>query len=325
MKGSWKKALMGGLWLGLCLPFLAACSHDDEGPGAVPAREQDCEVTMSVRIEASSLRGMGDPGSDAAEGAGWTKIDVFLVYNWGQVLQYTINGPSTKEKFMAYAGQLKGVYAVAYQEVAGHVVAASDEQAILDLQTASLNDMNDNNVKREYLLSLFSGKSMGAVEIVKGGTNEIKVTLHRAIAKVDVQWDVQDAYDPEGGNYVEAKMGSITLSGMDKGYFFSESHTSDGPFEFESTYTANAPVSERNGRTYFYTFAGAKNSFAFKIKHRKGSGSDMTTSYTATFGNALPASSWHKVNLTVSGKTFKTEATGENVDLTLTTPTTQNN
>lgn len=324
MKGSWKKALMGGLWLGLCLPFLAACSHDDEGPGAVPAREQDCEVTMSVRIEASSLRGMGDPGSDAAEGAGWTKIDVFLVYNWGQVLQYTINGPSTKEKFMAYAGQLKGVYAVAYKEVAGHVVAASDEQAILDLQTASLSGISDNNAKREYLLSLFSGKSMGAVEIVKGGTNEIKVTLHRAIAKVDVQWDVQDAYDPEGGNYVEAKMGSITLSGMDKGYFFNESRGAVEQLTFESTYTANAPVSERNGRTYFYTFAGAKNSFAFKIKHRKGSESDITTSYTATFDNALPASSWHKVNLTVSGKTFKTEATGGEVNLIL-TPATQNN
>ena len=111
-------------------------------------------------------------------------------------------------------------------------------------------------------------------------------------------------------------MSDITFWGLSQGYFFpGEKAVAEPALEHEATYRMNSPISERNGRTYFYTFSGAKNYFNFVVKHRVAEALDeKKTSYTATFVNALERSSWHKVNLTVSGTTF--EETTKELNLT---------
>ena len=320
-----------GLMLLLCIPFWTACNNDDV-PEAAIEPQKDCEVSVSIRLNAKSLRAMGDPGEEVDEfdSQYWTRIDIFLVYSWGQVLQYTLDKDyksGEMRKFTAFAGVVKAVYAVAYNDevLVGHNFAPYSEQDILNLQTPSITSLDAADEKK-YLLSLFSGmtdktKEGQPIEVVKEGTTEIKVGLDRLAAKVDVQWDAQDAY--EGDKYVEAKMSDITFRGTSQGYFFpGEKAVAEPALDHEAAYRMNSPISERNGRIYFYTFSGAKNYFNFVVKHRVAETPDeKETFYTATFANALERSSWHKVNLTVSGTTFE-ETTKE---LNLTQKTAANN
>lgn len=300
---------MEWLWL-FCLPCWTACGGEEPaGEALLPPK--DCEVTVSVRLEAASLKGMGDPGSDTGEGKSeWTRIDVFLVYDWGQVLQYSLGGdyvPGKEQKFYAFAGTVRDVYAVACKETGGTTVAASSEQDIRDLRTASLSGFPTAEGKKAYLLSLFSGQTGKAIEIEKDKIATIRVTLQRIIAKVDVQWDAEDAYSPEG--YVEARMGGITLYGTEKGWFFPQFHQAEESLTYTDHYQAGDAVSERNGRTCFYTFPCQKNKFTFSVSHRKAGESDKKeTRYTAEFLSPLDAASWHKVNLSVKGTSFEAES-----------------
>ena len=58
MKKHWNKILEWGLWLVVCLPLFAACSDNDEGPGAEPVREKDCEVSVGIRLDIPVLKDM---------------------------------------------------------------------------------------------------------------------------------------------------------------------------------------------------------------------------------------------------------------------------
>mgnify|MGYP001028833856 FL=1 len=129
-----------GLMLLLCIPFWTACN--DDVPEAAIEPQKDCEVSVSIRLNAKSLRAMGDPGEEVDEFASqyWTRIDIFLVYSWGQVLQYTLDKDyksGEMRKFTAFAGVVKAVYAVAYNDevLVGHNFAPYSEQDILNLQT----------------------------------------------------------------------------------------------------------------------------------------------------------------------------------------------
>ena len=53
-----------GLMLLLCIPFWTACNNDDV-PEAAIEPQKDCEVSVSIRLNAKSLRAMGDPVLDA--------------------------------------------------------------------------------------------------------------------------------------------------------------------------------------------------------------------------------------------------------------------
>ena len=336
MKGHWNKILGWGLGLGLCLPLLLACGNEDEVPGADPVREKDCEVSVGIRLNTPVLRDMGDPGtSPGDDAANWDKLDLFLVYDWGQVLQYTLTREQLEaanpHQFNAYAGTLKGLYGVAYRTMAGAPsVSASSEDAIKNLRTAALSGMTSEE-KMEYMFSVFSGSRFEdedglPMEIKKEGRTELNITLSRLITKVDVQWDVEDAY--AGGVYTVVKMNEIDFFGLDSGLFFPENETqvlpsiADGQPEpedvYKSAYKADSPISERNGRTYFYTFPGVANKFRFRVDYAKDGVSNGLKNYIATFNDKLGRSTWHKVNITVKGESF----TGNgNISLTPSAPT----
>ena len=221
MKKHWNKILEWGLWLVVCLPLFAACSDNDEGPGAESVREKDCEVSVGIRLDIPVLKDMGDPGESPGDDvADWDKLDLFLVYDWGQVLQYTL----TKEElvaanphsFNAYAGTLKGLYGVAYKTVSGApAVSASNEEAIKNLRTAQVSNITTPEDKKAYMLSLFSGAKLASgdapMEIKKEERTELRIILSRLITKVDVQWDVEDAY--ASGVYTKVKMNEIEFFG----------------------------------------------------------------------------------------------------------------
>ena len=261
---------------------------------------------------------MGDPGESPGDDvADWDKLDLFLVYDWGQVLQYTLTKEELEEvnphPFNAYAGTLKGLYGVAYKTVAGApTVSASNEEAIKNLRTAQLSNITTPEDKKAYMLSLFSGAKLASgdapMEIKKDERTELHIILSRLITKVDVQWDVEDAY--ASGVYAKVKMNEIEFFGLDSGLFFPENEAQqlpslgDADGIYKSAYKANSPISERNGRTYFYTFPGVANKFRFIVDYATNETPMGSKTYIATFNDKLGRATWHKVNFTVKGESF---------------------
>lgn len=166
------------------------------------------------------------------------------------------------------------------------------------------------------MLSLFSGAKLASVdepmEIKKDGKTELRIILSRLITKVDVQWDVEDAY--ASGVYTKVKMNEIEFFGLDSGLFFPENETlqlpslgdreSEPDDIYKSAYKANSPISERNGRTYFYTFPGVANKFRFIVDYATNETPKGSKTYIATFNDKLGRATWHKVNFTVKGESF---------------------
>lgn len=320
MKGCKYEFIRQGMRICVCLLLATACSYDDGPAGTEAAREKDCEVSVAVTLDAPLLRGMGDPGAPPEEDAAeWDRLDLFLVYDWGMVLQHTLTSGQLEagnpNTFNAFAGKLKGLYGVAYKTVAGAAaVTASSEEEVKGLRTANLGGMAVGD-KLDYMLSLSSGKVLPSdadpMEIKKDATNEFRVRLTRLITKVDVQWDVQDAY--ASGEYTRVRMNGIEFFGLDNGLFFPENETRSLPdisagSQVEGIYTtayvADAPVSQRNGRTYFYTFPGVANKLRFVVDYSTAGTPSGRKTYVAVFQDKLERSTWHKVNFTVKGNTF---------------------
>ena len=176
----------------------------------------------------------------------------------------------------------------------------------------------------QNIKDIFSGISR-EVTIEKGTTNVITVTCTRLAAKIDVQWDAQGAY--ENGKFIEASMSEITLNGLAQGYVFPSkvsNITYSSIIDGVATFTANDPISERNGRTYFYTFPMVgqdltgevkKNAIQFTVTYNDGSGA-VNQKYTATFDEPSNPNTWYKVNIQVNGTTAS--ATEGNHELVLT-------
>ena len=286
----------------------------------------DSRVMLTVRMAGSGelkSASVSDPGNDHGENMpAWETLGVYLAYDNGEVLCYELSREAYEDSvrqcatagfdhhvtFSAFEGNMT-VYAVAFG--AGQtfqVVDGLDE--LRNLTTASLEDLQDAAARNTYMKSLFSGKS-AEVQVSQEVSTHIDVTLQRLAAKVDVQYDVQDAY--EQGGYTQATMSAITFKGWPQGFFFPDEATAPSPtLDFDQQ--ADGTVSERNGRVVFYTFPGAQNEFGFTIDYT----SDGTegrwngpVNYTARFKNALAPDTWHYVRFTVRG----TQAAATGIEL----------
>lgn len=299
-------------WLTMIVIMGLLVSCIDDKYSSACSSGMDCEVSVSVSVNTVS-KAMGDPGMGHDEDLDsyWEYIDLYLVYANGHVVHWQLtrddyenNNPVT---FTTLEGSAK-VYAVAYGK--GHTATvATNMDEVKNLKTSPVTAISGNAARREYMLSLFSGVSADWQVIdAEQQTTYFSVTLHRLVSKVDVQWDVQDAY--ENGSYVEASMGSISLNGAAESYFFPDEAT-DGALQEETglqTYVNAPDISDRNGRTYFYAFPG-QCSFDFSINYTPGSGGGELSGekrYKGTFPEMLQQASWYKVNVTVKGTVLDT-------------------
>ena len=149
--------------------------------------------------------------------------------------------------------------------------------------------------------NIFSGIS-DEIDIIKGEQNIITVICTRLAAKIDVQWDAQGAY--ADGKYTDAKMSDITLYGVAQGYIFPSEVASQSNTMIAAAVTAGNAVSERNGRTYFYTFPGKGSAINFSVTYTPGIGGGTLTGkqdYKASFPSEIESNTWYKVNINVSG------------------------
>lgn len=298
---NWKSYIMAvGLLFGA-----SSCVYEEHVPEPAVA---DAEMRLSVSFNTGTRA--GDPGSDhGEETANWKTLGIYVVYTNGQYQTFVFDKDTFKspQSFWVYEGTAE-VYAVALP-VGYKLPVCRTVDDIKNMQT--LIDSESGAASNQNIKDIFSGIS-SEVTIEKGKQNIITVSCTRLAAKIDVQWDAQGAY--ADGKYTDAKMSEITLDGLAQGYVF-PSKVSNPTYTISpnvATFTAKDPISERNGRTYFYTFPGVNNAINFTVDYTVGNGGVLTgtQTYKATFQDANKANTWYKVNIDVKGT--KTSATGDN-------------
>lgn len=306
-----------GLWGAL---FMMACGDD------LPAGDEQQRMEIQVRLgtAGATTRSIGDPGTDHGE---WTaevdSIALFLVYEENDVVVEKFLASKLTETDGVYKIPLfvksgtVDAYAVAYRSPQGFDKDHFNNKTnILNMKSLDLEkdaglfgkELTDGSGKKtataqEYMRNLFSGWKAN-IDIPL--SESVEIQLDRQIAKVDVQWDVQDAYDAASDAYTEVGMSKMTFYGMTFCYLFPDEKTMTDRPELVTTgfYTCNSAISQRNGRAYFYTFPESANSdkvkFEFTLTYTGESTSQKNT-YTATFNQRLEADVWYKVNINVKG------------------------
>lgn len=321
--------------------LFVACSHDDEDRPAPDV--ETVRLIISVPATSASTR-MGDPGTAVDEGADWDRLAVILAYfDDSQVtlpnneVQVTTISKEDFEKLPIYGntnyrllsidaqpGKVY-IYGVTYSKDADNnpssAIAGCKTNAEVQALTIS-NDYSEDNGTIDYskfvsvATGYYKGNGTGLTqfEIKEGGTSGVGIptmTLTRLAAKIDIQWDAADAYDP--GGYTDVKVtgfkynSNTNVEGVGFGRLFpdlvSASATAiGGSKEFYNT----SEISQRNGRVYHYVFPDgvSKPSVTFNISAKKtGVTPDPSADYTLTFKSALQKATWYKVNATIKGIT----------------------
>lgn len=319
--GKWLFCFWGAL-------FMMACGDDLPGD-----EQQRMEIQVRLGSPGATTRSIGDPGTDHGE---WTaevdSIALFLVYEDKSVIikkflasNLTKTGGVYKIPLFVKSGKV-AAYAVAYRSPQGFDATHFDNETnILNMKSLDLDkdaelfgkELTDGSGGRtataqEYMRNLFSGSKS---DITIPLSESVTIQLDRQIAKVDVQWDVQDAYDASSGAYTEVGMSDITFYGMTFCYLFPDKKTMTETPGLVTTgaYTCSSAISQRNGRAYFYTFPESANStdkvkFEFTLNYTTGESTSQANTYTATFNQPLEADVWYKVNINVKG--METDGTG---------------
>lgn len=301
----------------LCLLIAFSCQKEE-----FPSAE---EVFLYIHLPADNITKVGDPGVDHGEwSASIDSIAVFMVQGENVSLnKYAVNSLRKDDNGTYYIPLILGqsdinIYAVAYTAPQTFGEKYSLTQ-LLNLNTINLNDAKfkdgekySETKRKECMMNLFSGRGT----VTPSSEKSVTIYLTRLVSKVDVQWDVQDAYDSTTDKFVEVRMSEIVFSGLDFAYFFPDKKTDNVTQNLITTglYSCNSAISERNGRCYFYTFPeqtvdvnsekiNAKIEFTLRYSYKNEDGTIGTTDkeYTATFKDNLLPAVWYKVNINVKG------------------------
>lgn len=287
----------------LCLLIAFSCQKEE-----FPSAE---EVFLYIHLPADNITKVGDPGVDHGEwSASIDSIAVFMVQGENVSLnKYDVDNLRKDDNGTYYIPLILGqsdinIYAVAYKAPQTFGETYSWDQ-LRNLKTINLNDEKfkdgenySETTRKECMMNLFSGSGT----VTHSSEESVTIYLTRLVSKVDVQWDVQDAYDSTTDKFVEVRMSEIAFHGKQSAYFFKNEDTGDG-FIDSDVYSCNSAISERNGRSYFYTFPGNGVYFKFTLNYKKEGKTDYTSKdYTATFNdNLLLPAVWYKVNINVKG------------------------
>lgn len=322
--GKWLFCFWGAL-------FMMACGDDLPGD-----EQQRMEIQVRLGSSGATTRSIGDPGTDHGE---WTaevdSIALFLVYEDQSVVIKKFLASNLTETDGVYKIPLYvksgtvDAYAVAYRSPQGFdETHFNNKTNILNMKSldlekdAGLFGITDGiggktATAQEYMRNLFSGWRAN-IDIPL--SESVEIQLDRQIAKVDVQWDVQGAYDAASNEYTEVGMSKITFSGMTFCYLFPDDEkttTTETPGLVKTgAYTCSSAISQRNGRAYFYTFPeSAAGTVKFEFTLTYTGASDPSKKYTATFSDLLKADVWYKVNINVKG--MSTDTSGDITEITL--------
>lgn len=309
---------------------LTATSCADDGGAVASGSRQKVQLLVSVPTQtaAASQHRLVDPGTAVPEGTDWDRLTVILAYEDGsRVIKTTL----TKTDFEELADYQPGVklltidawlgdayiYGVTYSSTA----TGNPETAINDCQSnTAVQDLTISNTYASGDVAKFVSVATGyyqtsesknqpapftvTAEGVGPVSNLPTITLTRLATKIDVQWDVADAYDK---GYTDMKLTDFSLTGTASGYLFPAISHSSALDQSKVTFTNTTPISQRNGRQYHYTFTDGMTvpTITFNISGKQNGttdvSKDVSKDYTLKFQTPLQPATWYKVNATISG------------------------
>ena len=340
----------------------SSCSTDDDG-GTTPVDYGRQTVQLYLSVPSSNATRIGDPGQAVPEGEDWDRLAVMIEY---------VDGIQTdKDKY--YLKIIKreeyenlderdgyrwigldllpgkvNIYGVTYSSDATN----NPEQAITDIATnggsyKELEISNDYAMNDEAHVAKFLSVATGFYQDESGNLKDFVVEanpdwtaedmptmrLTRLAAKIDIQWDAQEAY---GSAYSDIKVTGFTFSGDNaeannstdeneksgSGRLFpfltlgKDNATQLTPLSGSKTFINQTPISQRNGRVYHYVYPDgvSTHKVTFNItakKEENGITTNVNNNYIYTFNAKLQKATWYKIRTYIKG--FTNQVTDINI------------
>ena len=326
----------------------ASCSGDDTagsdptGPGT--AGDQLQTVRLYLNVPSTATARVGDPGYPTGEGEDWDQLAVMIESANGEAI--TADGSHYYVKTLSIEGykalpEQSGyhllpidlvkdskvyIYGVTYSSTAANNPSADITEVVTNNGTFANLEIPNNysETSRQIDAAKFLSVATGYYE--KGGSRVFTVTqptgdpydpatmptmtLTRLAAKIDIQWDAQDAYP----DYTDVKVTDFTFDNNteqpdgtetnNNGALFPALHSvtnADGHTTFYNT----TAISQRNGRVYHYAFPnGSTPEVRFTITSQSAdnpTAASVTNTYTFKFKDKLQKATWYKLNVTIRG------------------------
>ena len=337
----------------LSLSF-SSCSTDDDG-GTTPVDDGRQTVQLYLSVPSSNATRIGDPGQAVPEGDDWDRLAVMIEYVDGiqtdkdkyylKIIKREEYENLDKRDGYRWIGLdlLPGkvnIYGVTYSSDATN----NPEQAITDIATnggsyKELEISNDYAMNDEAHVAKFLSVATGFYQDESGNLKDFVVEpnpdwtaedmptmrLTRLAAKIDIQWDAQEAY---GSAYSDIKVTGFTFSGDNaeannstdeneksgSGRLFpfltlgKDNATQLTPLSGSKTFINQTPISQRNGRVYHYVFPDGVSTpkVTFNItakKEENGITTNVDNNYIYTFNDELQKATWYKIRTYIKGFT----------------------
>lgn len=315
-----------------------SCADDDGAVASGSRQKVQLLVSVPTQTAAASQHRLADPGTAVPEGTDWDRLTVILAYADGsRVIKTTLtktefealddyeNHPGVKLLTIdAWLGEAY-IYGVTYSSTAtgnpetdinacqsntavqgltiSNTYASGDVAKFVSVATGYYQTSESNNQPAPFTVT---AEGVGLV------SNLPTITLTRLATKIDVQWDVADAYE---NGYTDMALTKFSLTGTTSGYLFPAISHSSALDQSKVTFTNTTPISQRNGRQYHYTFTDGMTvpTITFNISGKQnGTTDDVSKEYTLKFQSALQPATWYKVNATISGMEGATDYTLSN-------------
>ena len=331
----------------LSLSF-SSCSTDDDG-GTTPVDDGRQTVQLYLSVPSSNATRIGDPGQAVPEGEDWDKIAVMIEYapedntdipneDKHSVIYVTkedyVKGLDDNGYYWITLNLLPGTvhfYGVTYSEICGTELEGDIEKIAnypdLNESFANLEISNDYAMNDEAHVAKFLSVATGFYQDESGNLKDFVVEpnpdwtaedmptmrLTRLAAKIDIQWDAQEAY---GSAYSDIKVTGFTFSGDNEnvtgsgsGRLFPSLNEGSEKLSGSKTFINQTPISQRNGRVYHYVFPDGVSTpkVTFNItakKEENGITTDVKKEYTYTFkDHPLQKATWYKIRTYINGFT----------------------
>lgn len=337
----------------LCgIMFLLSGCSDSSDDGGTGGSNDNNYATLDFAISApveNSLSRAGDPGVPVDEAENWDKMSIFIAYttDGGAEIPYEMNfykktlTKTEYENLPLYKGSDKirilqlevpvghvYIYGLTYSDGADagleSAISACNSKADVEALTISNDyaaDDVDNQVSK--FLSVATGYykndyGQAWFEIKKVNLPEFMpvMTLTRLAAKIDIQWDAQDAYPV----YQDVKVETFRFNGdrtavttsTGKGRIFPDLYKGTEILNGSSDFFNTSAISKINGRVYHYVFPDGAGSpqITFHITAHS-SATNVSKDYIFNFkdGLKLIQATWYKINTTIRGFDGTTDIT----------------